>query len=94
MPACKFVHLTTDTDISEPSDFVFNHKQAAELYIRYKHGKERDVKIFDRMLKGNSRNYNKIKSMFESMISEDIERSTLRGFINKNQDYTKFRWTL
>jgi GT2 family glycosyltransferase len=94
MPACKFVHLTTDTDISEPSDFVFNHKQAAELYIRYKHGKESDVGHFDEILKANSRNYDEIKNMFSSMISEKPDRKLLRNFIAENQDYTKFRWTL
>jgi GT2 family glycosyltransferase len=94
MPECKFVHLTTDTDISEPSDFVFNHKQAAELYIRYKHGSEEDLETFDSILKANKRNYNKIKSMYKSMIDDNVERSTLKGFISPNQDYTKFRWTL
>jgi GT2 family glycosyltransferase len=94
MPACEFVHLTTDTDISEPSDFVFNHKQAAELYIRYKHGKESDVEHFDEILKANSRNYDEIKKMYSSMISEKPDRKLLRDFIAEDQDYTKFRWTL
>lgn len=94
LPRCKFVHLTKDTDVTETSNFTFNHKQAAELYLRYKHAKDSDLKAFEKILKANKRNYKTIMKMFRKMISKPVKRSFLKGFVSKAQDYTKFRWFL
>jgi GT2 family glycosyltransferase len=94
LPECKFIHLTKDTDVIETSSFTFNHKQAAELYLRYKHAKPSDLETFDNILKANRRNYKTIKQMYNSMISGKIERKYFKEFVDKNQDYTKFRWVL
>lgn len=94
LPECKFVHLTKDTDVSKSSDFTFIHKQAAELYLRYKHGKDEDVKQMDDILRNYGDNYEEIRKKYEKMIENYVERSYYKGFVDEHQDYTKFRWVL
>lgn len=94
LPECKFIHLTEDTDVTTTSDFIFNHKQAAELYLRYKHGKLKDLKAFDDILKVNKKNYKAIKEIYKKMVSREVERKYYKNFVDKNQDYTKFRWVV
>lgn len=94
LPEAKFTHLTKDTDVSEESEFTRIHKQAAELYLRYKFAKDRDVKKYLSLIGDKDPHFNEIVEKFEQMKSSLNKRTPYRHFVDHNQDYTNFRWVL
>lgn len=94
LPEAKFTHLTKDTDISRESDFTRIHKQASELYLRYKFAKDRDVKKYMSLIGENDPHYEEIITKYKEMKRNLSRRTYYRKFVDKNQDYTNFRWII
>lgn len=94
LPEAKFTHLTKDTDVSKESDFTRIHKQASELYLRYKFAKDRDVKKYMSLIGENDPHYEEIITKYKEMKKNLSKRTYYRKFVDRNQDYTNFRWII
>jgi len=94
LPNAKFTHLTKDTDISKESDFTRVNKQAAELYLRYKFAKDSDVKAYMKLFGEEDPHFEEIVKKYKSMRRKLKKRTFYKDFVDKNQDYTNFRWVL
>ncbi len=94
LPNAKFTHLTKDTDVSKESEFTRVHKQAAELYLRYKFAKDDDVEKYISLIGKGDMHREEILKKFEKMKAKLEERNYFAKFVDKNQDYTNFRWVL
>jgi len=94
LPNAKFTHLTKDTDVSKESKFARVNKQAAELYLRYKFAKDKDVEKYASFINANDPDRKDILSEFERMKNKLNKRTYYKNFVDKNQDYTNIRWTL
>lgn len=96
LPEAKFTHLTKDTDISKESEFTRVNKQAAELYLRYKFAKQKDVEKYITFIAPDDPHRMEILKKFNNMKKNipQKERWYYSTFVDKNQDYTNFRWTL
>lgn len=94
LPQVTFTHLTKDTDISTESNFTRIHKQAAELYLRYKFVGESEVENYIRLLDKDDPNYKDIVEMYKEMKESLKGESLFKKFISYDKSYTNFRWTL
>lgn len=94
LPKASFTHLTKDTDVSKESEFTRVSKQAAELYLRYKFGKDKDVERYIELIGEHDPHRKSIIKKFGEMKSKLERRSFYKDFVDENQDYTNFRWTL
>lgn len=94
LPNAKFTHLTKDTDVSKESEFTRVHKQAAELYLRYKFAKDDDVEKYISLIGKGDMHREEILKKFERMKAKLKRRNYFAKFVDKNQDYTNFRWVL
>ena len=94
LPNAQFTHLTKDTDVSEESDFTRINKQAAELYLRYKLAKDKDVERYINLIGKDDPHRKEILKKFQEMKKTLKKRTYFRRFIDKNQDYTNFRWVM
>jgi len=95
LPEAKFTHLTKDTDVSEESTFTRVHKQAAELYLRYKFGENSDVDKYLKLIGPMDPNRTEIIEKYYKMKEKGIKRTPFSKFVNhKTQDYTNFRWSM
>jgi len=93
LPKASFTHLTKDTDVTKESKFTRLHKQSSELYLRYKFAKDSDVRAYLSLLKEDP-DREKIMKMFKVMKKKLVRRTFYKKFVDKNQDYTNFRWTI
>lgn len=94
LPKAQFTHLTKDTDVSEESDFTRINKQAAELYLRYKLSTDKDVERYINLIGKDDPHRKEILKKFQEMKKTLKKRTYFRRFIDKNQDYTNFRWVM
>ena len=94
LPEAKFTHLTKDTDVSRESEFTRIHKQASELYLRYKFAKDRDVRKYMSLIGEIDPHYQEILIKYNVMKKNLSGRTYYNKFVDKNQDYTNFRWSL
>ena len=95
LPKAQFTHLTKDTDISAESDFTRVHKQATELYLRYKFATDKDVEKYINLIGKDDPHRKEILKKFQEMKKKLNQRTHYKNFVDsKTQDYTNFRWML
>jgi len=95
LPNAKFTHLTKDTDVSKTSDFTKISKLTAELYLRYKFARDKDVEKYINLISKDNPQRKEILKKFQEMKKNLNKRTYYKNFLNsENQDYTNFRWVL
>lgn len=94
LPNATFTHLTKDTDVSEESLFSKVHKQAAELYLRYKFGKESDIEEYIKLFGEKDPDLKEILSKYEKMKKKLKQRTYYQDFLSEQQTYSNLRWQL